>query len=84
MTYVGRWNPSDFNKNASDGDGRALWISAVSSRGEEWLWDQTMEDMKEYGDDWPQYRFSDWSEGAGVYVFKCRHCGKIECYWDCD
>jgi uncharacterized protein CbrC (UPF0167 family) len=84
MTYIGRWEPDDFNNNAIDNDGRSLWISAVNDTRADWLWDQTIKDMHEYGDEWPLYENSNWAEGAAVYVFKCRHCGKIECYWDCD
>ena len=83
MTYIGRWDPSDFNKNASDGDGRALWISTINDSDADWLWDRTIEEMEEEGDDWPINEDSNWAEGAAVYVFRCRHCGKLDCYWDC-
>lgn len=83
MTYIGRWEPGDFNKNAVDGDGRKLWMRMVDGKTNS-LWDRTLKDIKEYGDEWPQYEDSGWSGGAMVYVFKCRHCDKLRCYWDCD
>ncbi len=84
MVYIGRWDPEDFVKHSKDGDGRKLWMSMINNSGLDYLWDQTMEDIKEYGDDWPMYEDSGWSGGALVYVFMCRHCGKYRCYWDCD
>jgi hypothetical protein len=86
MTYVGQWSPSDFDKNAKDGDGKSLWISTVDEDQDDFLWDCTFEEIKKYGE--KEWRYSststDWASGALVYVFKCRHCNKLRCYWECD
>lgn len=84
MAYVGRWDPVDFDKHAPGGNGRALWMSAIEDDNLDYLWDRTLEDKKEEGDEWPLYEDCDWSLGAGVYVFQCLHCDKIRAYWDCD
>ncbi len=84
MVYIGRWNPCDFEKNSVDGDGRKLWMKMIIDEDYDYLWDQTMEDIKKYGDEWAQYENSGWSEGAWVYIFKCKHCNDLKCSWDCD
>jgi uncharacterized protein CbrC (UPF0167 family) len=72
MAYQGTWSPSDFYKNAQDGNGRALFLE-MTDDGKN-LWDDSMPKDKTILKDWH----------AAYYVFKCRHCGKLRGNWDCD
>ena len=73
MVYQGTWQPKDFNGNAANGDGRALFLQ-VTDDDYAHLWDESLPDGKTLLKDWH----------ATYYAFKCRHCGKLRGNWDCD
>jgi uncharacterized protein CbrC (UPF0167 family) len=73
MIYQGTWQPKDFYKNSSNGDGRALFLQMTDDDYAH-LWDESLPDGETVLKDWH----------ATYYGFKCRHCGKLRGNWDCD
>ena len=80
MHYIGRWEPEDFEREASY-EPKALFLEIAEGDGE--LWEATERQKAEFGDQWPYYLSSHWAYGSWVYVFECRKCGIRRCYWDC-
>lgn len=72
MVYRGTWDPADFYANASDGDGRALFLRMTDSDLSH-LWDESLREGASRLDRWY----------ATYYVFRCRHCGTMRGNWDC-
>jgi uncharacterized protein CbrC (UPF0167 family) len=72
MRYIGTWEPTDFYRNAPDGDGRRLFVEMTDEYKN--LWDESL--PSEGG------RLVTWH--ATYYAFQCRHCGKRRGNWDCD
>lgn len=72
MMYKGIWEPLDFYKNSSTGDGRDLFMEMTNKESNH-LWDDSLQDGMKILEEWyPTY-----------YVFECRHCGKLRGNWDC-
>lgn len=67
MTYIGAWSKEQFQRAAPDGDGKAL-LAEVLTDGRRLAHDAL------------------WYHGFGydprVYVFRCRHCGRLRANWD--
>jgi hypothetical protein len=89
MVYLGYWQPNDFRRHASDGDGRKLYVdmttllpgnrcslSSEETKRLEEDRDLIWSSVEERGDD-------EWG-GMLYYAYKCRHCGKLRGYYDCD
>ena len=73
MIYKGTWEPLDFYKNSSNGDGRDLFME-MTDKETNHLWDTSLPEGQTLLEEWyPTY-----------YVFECRRCGKLRGYWDCD
>lgn len=73
MIYKGTWEPKDFYKNSKTGDGKELFLE-MTDKEISHLWDDSLPDNEKELKEWyPTY-----------YVFKCKHCGKLRGYWDCD
>ena len=72
MSYQGTWGPEDFYKNASSGNGRAVFMKMTDEYQN--LWDDSLPEG--------ETKLKQWH--ATYYVFKCLHCGKLKGYWDCD
>lgn len=72
MAYQGTWEPRDFYANASDGDGRALFVEMTDGEYGH-LWDESMPSGAT--------RLESWY--ATYYVYCCLHCGKLRGNWDC-
>ena len=72
MVYVGTWEPKDFYANASDGDGRSLFLRMTDVYNH--LWDSSLPKGEE--------RLVSWH--ATYYAFRCLHCGMLRGNWDCD
>jgi len=73
MVYIGTWEPKDFHEQASDQDGRKLFMTMTAPEYQH-LWDESLGRTEE--------KLSRWH--ATYYVFKCRHCGTLRGNWDCD
>ncbi len=68
MQYLGTWEPSDFNQQAPDGQGRNLFLEMTGWEDADWVWP-------------PQATFPNgWD--FGYYAFQCRHCGKLRGTYD--
>ena len=72
MVYLGEWKPKDFNDNASDGDGRRLFLEMTDEK-----WDHLWDAATPAGEAKPKAWY------ASYYAFRCRHCGKLRGNWDC-
>lgn len=75
MVYKGTWEPSDFYKNSSTGDGRDLFMKMTDAEMTH-LWNDSQINN--------QATIELWTWDARYYVFECRHCGKLRGNWDCD
>lgn len=81
MQYIGRWSRDDFNKHASDGDGKKLFEEMSEfEEGDVNLWLETDKELKEQ-EQW-QHKDSTWAFGAQVYVFQCICCSYKYCSFD--
>ncbi len=74
MAYLGTWQPSDFVRNAPDGNGRSLFLRMTPDEPERDLWDQCAEGAAVPEDGWH----------ASYYAYRCLHCGELAGNWDCD
>ena len=73
MIYKGTWDPLDFYRNSTDGNGRDLFLE-MTNKDMNFLWDESLQEGQILLQEWyPTY-----------YVFECRHCDKLRGYWDCD
>ncbi len=73
MAYLGTWDPVHFYVNASDSDGKALFLE-MTDKEDQHLWDQSSPPGVT--------RLQSWH--ATYYAFRCLHCGKLRGNWDCD
>jgi uncharacterized protein CbrC (UPF0167 family) len=91
MDFLGWWQPDDFRQHATDGNGRKLYLEMTaigygyrapglpltgeeiesSKRNIALVWSVDAPDRGEWG-------------GMLYYAFRCRHCGKLRGYYDCD
>jgi hypothetical protein len=74
MGYEGAWEPTDFHRNAADGDGRALFMQMAPDYAD--MWDGAVEKVP--GENTP----TGWGD-AGCYAFQCLHCSerRAHCDW---
>jgi uncharacterized protein CbrC (UPF0167 family) len=73
MVYLGTWEPMDFYKNSSTGDGRDLFLE-MTDKEISFLWDKSLPAGQTILEEWhPTY-----------YTFECLHCKKLRGNWDCD
>lgn len=63
MTFIGEWGRDDFDRNAPDGNGEALFQEIVQ-HVVEGLWEDRLHDV------------------TGIYVFRCKQCGRLTAHWD--
>lgn len=73
MVYIGTWGPADFERNAPDGDARALFLRMTRDPGLQFLWDECLVPHEKIPGSW----------NATYYAFKCSHCGTLAGNWDC-
>ena len=74
MVYIGTWEPADFARKATDGDGRALSLKMTRDAELQFLWDECLAEGEAVPAGWH----------ATYYAFRCRHCGDLAGNWDCD
>lgn len=83
MVYIGRWEMEDFVRNAPDGGGERLFKEMNNDEEFDHLWEWTLEEKAGYDGNWSEnYEYSNWADGACVYVFECLHCKMKRCTWD--
>ena len=63
MTFIGEWDRDDFDQNAPNGDGKALFEEIVQHTVDG-LWEDELHDE------------------TGIYVFRCKQCGRLTAHWD--
>ena len=63
MTFIGKWDRDDFERNAPDGNGEAFFQEIVQDIVDG-LWADELHDE------------------TGIYVFRCKKCGRLTAHWD--